>query len=160
MKPLLLEAETIQLRAVEEGDQDFLLELLASTRPDLRLADSPAHPTLLRMQFDFQVAHNRSLYPRLEICVILADGQRAGRMYMARGPHEIRVVDISLLPEFRLRRIGGRLLAHLQEESRRCGLPLRLQVLQDDAVQPLYHRHSFPPGQAEGLHQPMESTPS
>jgi ribosomal protein S18 acetylase RimI-like enzyme len=154
-----MKTANISLRPVEEGDQEFLLELLAGTRQDQLLVDGPARAMLMRLQFDAQVAHNRRLYPRLEVNVVLVDGQRAGRLYVARGPAEIRLVDISLLPEFRRRRIGGQLLAQLQEEGRRRGVPLRLHVLHGNAAQHLYERHGFLPDQVQGLHRPLEWNP-
>lgn len=150
------ETRNIGLRLAGESDQDFLLELLASTRPDLSLLDGPTRAMLLRMQFDAQRAHYRRLFPLLETYLVLAGGLRAGQLCIARSATEIRLLDISLLPDFRRRRIGGHLLAMLQDESRRRDLPLRLYVLQGNRAQQLYERHGFQPGQLDGLHHCME----
>jgi ribosomal protein S18 acetylase RimI-like enzyme len=150
------EAGTIRLRLAGESDQDFLLSLLASTRPDLSLLDGPTRAILLRMQFDAQRAHYLRLFPQLERNVVLVEGQRAGQLCVARGATEIRLLDISLMPDFRRHRIGGRLLAMLQDESRRRGMPLRLHVLQGNSARQLYERHGFQSGQLDGLHYCME----
>jgi ribosomal protein S18 acetylase RimI-like enzyme len=111
---------------------------------------------LLRMQFDAQRAHYLRLYPQLDTNVVLAGGLRAGQLCIARGASEIRLLDISLMPDFRRRRIGGHLLALLQDESRRRGLPLRLHVLRGNPAQQLYERHGFQLDQLDGRHHCME----
>ncbi|MGO4377752.1 GNAT family N-acetyltransferase [Pseudoduganella sp. RAF53_2] len=150
------ETEAIRLRAAEEADQDFLFELLASTRPDLSLIDGPARSMLLRLQLEAQHAHYRQHFPQLEANVVLVGDQRAGRLCVARTDNEIRLLDISLLPGFRNRHIGGHLLSTLQEAARHLGLPLRLHVLQDNPARHLYERHGFQPGALDGLHLSME----
>jgi ribosomal protein S18 acetylase RimI-like enzyme len=151
--------ETLRLRAIEESDQAFLLELFASSRPDLALLDPATREMLLRMQLEAQRSHYLRLYPQLEASIVVVDEQPAGRMYVACTPAEIRLLDISLLPEYRRRRIGGRLLSRLQDTARELGVPLRLHVLQGNTAQSLYERHGFQAGEAEGLYRPMEWSP-
>jgi|APAra7269096613_1048513.scaffolds.fasta_scaffold07312_2 ribosomal protein S18 acetylase RimI-like enzyme len=150
------ETGAIRLRAAEAADQEFLLELLASTRPDLSLIDGPARAMLLRFQFDAQHAHYLQHFPHMEASVVLVSGQRAGRLYVARTPTEIRLLDISLMPDFRRRGIGGHLLTLLQDQARNRGLPLRLHVLQGNPARQLYERHGFQASVLEGLHLSME----
>jgi len=150
------ETGAIRLRAADEADQDFLFELLASTRPDLSLIEGPARAMLLRMQFEAQRSHYQQIFPQLEASVVLVGEQRAGRLYVARTLSEIRLLDISLMPGFRRRHIGSYLLSMLQDEARGLGLPLRLHVLQGNPAQHLYERHGFQPGPLQGLHLSME----
>jgi ribosomal protein S18 acetylase RimI-like enzyme len=150
--------DTLSLRAVEEDDLPFLLELFASTRPDLDVLDPATRDMLLRMQYDAQRVHYLSQFPQLEASIVLVEGKAAGRLYVACTASEIRLLDISLLPEFRHQRVGGRLLAWMQEDARELGVPLRLHVLQGNPAQGLYERHGFLAGPAEGLHRPMEWT--
>jgi len=152
--------DTLRLRAIEESDQPFLLELLASTRPELALPDPAARAILLKMQHEAQRSHYLRLYPHLEASIVLVDGQPAGRMYVACTATEIRLLDIALLPEFQRQRIGGRLLSRLQDLARELGVPLRLHVLQGNPAQSLYQRHGFVAGQQDGLHRPMEWMPT
>jgi GNAT superfamily N-acetyltransferase len=152
--------DTISLRAVEENDLAFLLQLFASTRPDLDVLDSATRDMLLRMQYDAQRAHYLSQFPQLEASIVLVEGQPAGRLYVACTACEIRLLDISLLPEYRRQRVGGRLLAWMQEDARQLGVPLRLHVLQGNPAQGLYERHGFLASPSEGLHRPMEWLPT
>jgi len=147
------------LRPVDAGDRAFLLELVASTREDLALLDRAVSTMLVRMQFEAQLSDYRRRFPGMEESIVLADGVAAGRLYLARGRDEIRLVDISLLPAFRRRRIGSTLLGRLQEQSVNAGLPLRLHVLQGNRAATLYRRFGFQPGEAQGMYLAMEWHP-
>ena len=87
--------------------------MYASTR-EAELAavpwDAVQKTAFVQMQFAAQHAHYREHYAEAAFDVILVDGQPAGRLYVARWPGEIRIVDIALLPAYRGRGIGTRLL--------------------------------------------------
>jgi len=153
-------AELITLRPVNDSDQPFLLDLLASTRPELSLLEGPAREMMLRLQYNAQLTHYRRQFPAMEANVVLADGVPAGRLYLARSATEIRLIDISLLPAFRRQRIGGSLLAGLQEESARTGVPLRLHVLSGNQAQALYQRLGFLARPEGGMYRQMEWNPT
>lgn len=151
--------DTLSLRPVNEGDQDFLLELYASTRPDLAeiACDAGTRAQLVRMQYEAQQHHYRAYYPRATASVVLGDdGTRLGRIYVDRGPNEIRLVDISLLPAYRGHGLGRRLLEALMEEGEQLGLPVRLSVMAGNPAAHLYQRLGFAPGELRGVHQTME----
>ncbi|WP_161630606.1 GNAT family N-acetyltransferase [Pseudoduganella violaceinigra] len=148
------------MRPVVAGDQAFLRELVASTRPDLSILDRAIGEMLVRMQYDAQVSDYRRRFPGMEESIVLVDGVTAGRLYVARSRAEIRLVDISLLPAYRGCSIGGQLLARLQDESAGAGLPLRLHVLQGNPAEELYRRLGFRPGEEEGMYLAMEWHPT
>jgi ribosomal protein S18 acetylase RimI-like enzyme len=75
--------------------------------------------------------------------VIVAGGEDAGRLYVARWEDEIRIVDIALLPEFRGRGIGSALLRDLIDEAEAAGRPLSIHVEQNNPARPLYDRLGF-----------------
>lgn len=149
----------LTLRPVEDGDQAHLLALVESTREDLAILDRTARTMLVGMQYQAQLTDYRRRFPAMEESIVLADGDAAGRLYVARNRNEIRLVDISLLPAFRGQGIGGRLLARLQDESQRSGLPLHLHVLQGNPAGALYRRLGFQPGVADGMYLAMEWHP-
>lgn len=151
--------ERYRLLPLSEADQDFMLELYASTRPDLDLLDCDAamRAQLIRMQYAAQQHHYRSYYPNASVSVVLdPQDQPIGRMYVDRGPQDIRLVDISLLPAYRRQGLGRALLEALLEEGARLGLPVRLSVQDGNPAARLYQRLGFTPGEQRGLHQSME----
>lgn len=112
------------------------------------------------MQFDAQRRHYANVFPRAEHSIVLVDGRPAGRFYLDRGRDEIRIVDLSLLPEFRGRGVGGRLLDEVLDEARRTGLPVRLHVEHFNRAQRLYERRGFLPVSSTDTHTLMEWGPT
>ena len=89
----------------------------------------------LRQQFEAQHAHYQRYYHDTRFDVILADDEPAGRLYVARWERELRIVDIALLPEWRGRGIGTRLLRDLLDEAAAVGKPVTIHVeMQNSAL--------------------------
>ena len=84
------------------------------------------------------------------------DGQPAGRLYVARGSDEIRIVDIALLPESCNRGIGTTLLRGLQSEAAAAGKPLRIHVERFNPALRLYERLGFRQIDDRGVYLFME----
>ena len=103
------ESEAISLRPVAPGDEEFLFAVYASSRGDDLESlgwNSAQIREFLESQYE---AHRRVLqseYRHAEDQVILVNGAAAGRLLVERRDHEIRGVDVALLPEFRNQGIG------------------------------------------------------
>ena len=112
----------LRLRPVTEADGPFLLGVYASVRADelALVAWTPEQKdAFVRQQFAAQDAHYRAHYADGSTHdVIEVDGEAAGRLYVHRGPGDIRVVDIALLPACRRRGIGELLLRRLATRRR------------------------------------------
>src|SRR5205085_11293585 len=119
---------TVSLRAVTAGDEEFLLEVYASTRAE-ELAQvewgAGQQEAFLRMQFAAQWREYHARYPDAEYDVILFDGQPVGRLWIGRDAEQIRLLDIALLPSAQNRGIGTALLRRLIAEARQTGKKLR-----------------------------------
>ena len=124
-------APRVELRPVEPADDEFLLDVYASSRADeMALVDwtDEQKRAFLRSQLDAQRADYEGRFPRADYDVIVVGGRPAGRLWVARKPDEIHLIDIALLPEFQNRGVGKFLLGRLIEESEAKGLPLRHTV--------------------------------
>jgi len=139
-------AEAITLRPVAPADESFLREVYASTRAE-ELAPVPWNDeqktSFLNMQFTAQDRHYHEHYPNCAFDVILIEGQPAGRLYVHRGPNEFLIVDISMLPAYRNRRIGTHLIGALQTEAALARKPLRIHVERFNPALRLYERLGF-----------------
>ena len=137
---------SVILRPVDAGDRPFLYRVYASTREE-ELAmtgwDAAQRTAFLEMQFAAQDRYYKEHYPDTTFQVIFCDDQPAGRLYVARWPDEIRVVDIALLPEFRNAGIGTSLLKALQAEAAGAGKPVRIHVERFNPALRLYARRGF-----------------
>jgi ribosomal protein S18 acetylase RimI-like enzyme len=153
---------TVALRPATAGDEPFLLDVYAGTRR-AELAHvawtDDEKAAFVRMQFAAQVQHYREHYTDTSYDVILLDGQPVGRLYVARWPGEIRIVDIALLSEFCDQGIGTRLLRELQEEARVSGNPLRIHVERFNQALRLYERLGFRQIEDKGVYLFLEWRP-
>ena|SRR5436309_916958 len=139
--------------------QQFLYRLYASTRQQefAPLGWPPAQlEVFLRMQFNNQQNWYTTAYPDAQHQVILCDGQPIGRILVDRTPEFFLLVDIALLPEHQKQGIGTKYLRELLDESKRAGVPVRLQVLKNNPAQRLYERLGFVKTGEDELYLPME----
>ena len=149
----------MKLRPVVDTDRAFLVELYASTREDeLAQVEWPdgAREAFVEQQFSAQDAHYRTNYPGATLDVIEVDGTPAGRLYVHRGPSDIRIMDIALAPGFRGRGIGTRLLRSLMDEAAANGRKLSIHVEQNNPGRSLYDRLGFRPAGEHGVYVLME----
>ncbi len=137
---------SITLRPIEADDEAFLYRVYAATR-EAELArvewDAAQREAFLRQQFAAQHRYYQEHYADTAFQVILVDGRAAGRLYVARWPDEIRIVDIALLPEHRNARIGTALLRELLAEGTRAGKPVSIHVERFNPALRLYERLGF-----------------
>lgn len=152
----------ISLRPAGSSDRDFLLRVYASTREEeLRLVDWSADQkaAFVRMQFEAQDAHYREHYQPATFDVVEVDGEPVGRLYVARGEDEIRIVDVALLPEHRGRGIGTALLRARLGEAATAGKRLTIHVEKHNPARRLYERLGFRESADDGVYVLMEATP-
>jgi ribosomal protein S18 acetylase RimI-like enzyme len=151
--------ESIALRPIGPDDHPFLLAVYSSTREE-ELAgvrwSTEQKASFLRMQFEAQHQYYQEHYGGASFDVILVDGDTAGRLYVARWPQDIRIVDIALLPAFRRRGIGARLIGGLQEEASASGRTLSIHVERLNPALSLYERLGFRIAEDKGVYYFME----
>lgn len=153
MKPTAVPGVT--LRASRDDDLDFLRELYASTRAGemALLIDWSAEQkqAFVSQQFEAQHRYYHQQYPAARYDVIELEGGRIGRLYVAEieadegtgEKAELRLMDISLLPEQRNRGIGGALVRELLDEAAAAGRPVSLHVEESNPARRLYRRLGF-----------------
>jgi ribosomal protein S18 acetylase RimI-like enzyme len=153
----------ISFRSATSEDEPFLATVYASTREqELALVDwtEGQKADFLRMQFDAQHRYYHEHYHDTSWDLILRDGEPIGRLYVARWPEEIRIVDIALLPAHRGSGIGSQLIGELLREAEQANKPLRIHVEQYNPAMRLYERLGFQPVGRHGVYVLMERTPS
>jgi ribosomal protein S18 acetylase RimI-like enzyme len=154
-----LTGRSVSLRSIHDGDEEFLYGVYASTRQE-ELAQTgwseAQKETFLRQQFEAQSTYYREHYQEASFDVILAYCRPIGRLYVARWPEEIRIVDIALLPEYRNAGIGTTLLSDLISESEACAKPLSIHVERFNPALRLYRRLGFREVADKGVYLLME----
>lgn len=152
----------ITRRPITSDDEALLYRIYASTREEelaLTSWDDAQKAAFLMMQFTAQHRYYQENYPHAAFDVILLNGQPAGRLYVDRWPEEIRIIDITLLPEYRNAGIGTKLLKGILEEATQAGKKVGIHVERFNPAMRLYERLGFSTVGEHGVYYLMEWSP-
>lgn len=152
----------LALRPVRAGDDAFLRRVYAGVREtELSVVgwNDEQREAFLRQQFDAQDAYYREHYDPATFDVIELDGEPVGRLYVARWEDEVRIIDISLLPEHRGKGVGTQLLRGLLDEAAETGKRVSIHVEKHNPALRLYERIGFAPVADVGVNLLMEASP-
>ena len=154
---------SVKLRPIAQEDDPFLRRLYASTR-SRELANAPWTPEQKRafvaQQFDAQHRHYRETFENADFAVVERDGAPIGRLYVERREHEIRVIDIALVPESRNQGLGAKLMQSLLDEAQASASRVTLHVELGSPARRLYERLGFAVVRDDGMHTFMEWLPA
>lgn len=152
----------IELLAPELADEPFLTRVFASTRT-AELALFAGMPDQAAEFVESQSRLQRRAYadghPGAAFEIVLVDGIPAGRLFVARGATELRIVDIALLAEFRGSGIGTELLRGVLDEAAAQGVGVALEVDLGNPARRLYEGLGFAVEAATETQVSMRWTP-
>jgi ribosomal protein S18 acetylase RimI-like enzyme len=103
----------------------------------------PVKQAFVQQQFTAQHTYYRQHYATASFDVVLCDDAPVGRLYVDRAPHEIRIVDIALLPEYRGAGIGTELLTELLAEAAQARKVVSIHVERFNPALRWYQRLGF-----------------
>jgi ribosomal protein S18 acetylase RimI-like enzyme len=159
MKQELNRPMTIMLRDAGPDDEPFLFEVYACTRA-AELAQVPwpdeQRDAFLRMQFQAQHSHYHEQYPDADYKVILREGEPVGRLYVLRERDLIRMMDITVLPEYRNSGIGSELIRGVLNEAAESGRNVQIYVETFNPSLALFKKMGFSILQEEGINYLLE----
>ena len=140
-------------------DQSFLIELFHSVAESelgfLHIEPAQRRKIVLE-QLLIQRTHWAAAFPQCWKTIILVDHQPAGRFYVNQHASSMRVVELSLLPEYRQQGIGTQLIKQIQAEATRLSIPLRLKVLIGNEARNFYQRLGFSEIRRVEMHAELE----
>ncbi|MGH2553134.1 MAG: GNAT family N-acetyltransferase [Chitinophagaceae bacterium] len=149
----------IELRPVEEKDQAFMEKVYRSTREkELEITGwtELQKQAFVFMQYSAQLSEYKEKFPGAAFQLIVYKKKPAGRFYTWQGDNEIRLIDITLLPQFRGRGIGTFLLQDLINQSNRILKKISLHVEPSNPALKLYQQMGFIHIKNNGRHYYME----
>jgi ribosomal protein S18 acetylase RimI-like enzyme len=152
---------SITLRDAVAEDEDFLRQVYASTRAqELALVpwNDEQREAFLKMQFDAQHLHYHSHFPEASYLIILNETGPIGRLYVLRKEEEIRIMDVTILPQHRNQGLGTSLIRELLDEAEQSGKALNILVEVFNPSRSLFERLGFSQVEEDGFNLLLEWT--
>ena len=151
--------QNLSLRPAKSADEAFLETVYAGTRRD-ELAifnwSREQENAFFKMQFEMQTRAYRMQFPDAVNYIIEFAEKPVGRLIVERGEREIKLIDISLLAEFRNRGIGSVVIENLKAEAVAGEKSLFLRVLKTNmSAKRFYERLGFAVVENADLHFAM-----
>jgi ribosomal protein S18 acetylase RimI-like enzyme len=153
----------ITLRDVLADDEPFLFEVYASTRAqEMAMVswDEEQRKAFLTMQFSAQHSYYQSQFPEANFSLILRDDLPVGRLYVLRQAHDLRILDLTLLPEYRNAGIGTPLIRDLLNEAAESCRNVHIYVESFNPSLRLFERLGFKNIAEEGHNLLLEWRPN
>ncbi len=144
--PFTLISRHISLRMQTDADAEFIKALYASVRwQELSITEWPEElkQAFLDQQLCLQTRHYLSHYDGLWRGIILREERPIGRLYLWTNDDDLRIVDLSLLPDQRCQGIGTQFLQAVIDEAGHTGLGTSLHVASGNPARALYQRLGF-----------------
>jgi len=151
-------AAEITLRPITASDDALLLRIYASTRESELLMvpwSDEQKADFVRMQFAAQTESYRH-YTGKEYSIVEVNGEAAGRLLLDVLTTEVRIVDITILPEWRGSGVGTALLEGVIARAKTSGVPVSIYVEQHNPAKRLYERLGFKVTGQSGVHDRMQ----
>lgn len=152
----------ISLRPATNRDVGFLARVYASIRQQELSQTGWSQDEIeafLNIQFEVQRRFYKETYKNARFDIIESYGKPAGNFYVERLQDEIHIIDIALLPEYRNKGIGSKLIKQLLAEASDKNLPVRVHVEQGNPAVSLYRRLGFKQIETRGIYRLMEKRP-
>lgn len=132
---------TMSLRPARPEDAGFLFDLYATTRAgEFEFLDETARRALVSMQFAAQRAGYAAQFPGVAHAIILSAGEPAGQILLATTSTEIRIVDVSLLPQYRRCGIGTAIYRGVIQDAAAAGKAVAASVAKSNAPSLAFHQ--------------------
>ncbi|HMY76687.1 MAG TPA: GNAT family N-acetyltransferase, partial [Blastocatellia bacterium] len=149
----------IRLRPVQPEDEAFLAAVYGTTR-ERELAMVPwtdeQRAAFIKFQCQAQLQHYQTEFPQAEHNIILFEDRPVGRIYVDRRETEIRILDITVLPQYRGQGIGAPLIRKVMEEAAQAGKAASIFVESYNPSMRLFKRLGFAQKYQDGFLVLME----
>src|SRR5207245_6048427 len=110
-------------------------------------------------QFRAQDSYYREQFPNSEYKLMLLDEERVGRIIMFRDKSEIRILDITVLPQYRNAGIGTALIRKEMNDGAKSGLAVEIYVENTNPSLRLFERLGFSVIKEDGFNLLLQFLP-
>jgi ribosomal protein S18 acetylase RimI-like enzyme len=146
----------IRKAPIAQTDEPFLFALYADTRQEELAAVSwsdEQKDAFLKMQFQAQHLHYTTEFPLASLQILRLDDQSIGRLYLAEVDDKIKILDLTIAPDFRNKKIGSLLLEEILQDAQTKNKSVQIYLENYNPAQNLFLRFGFEVVAEEGLYQ-------
>jgi len=143
-----------KLSPIDNFDEPFLLTVYASTRSEEMAVVSWSNEqkrAFLEMQLQAQHNYYLSRFPNASYSIISLEKEPIGRLYVERQEDKIKILDITVLPEYRNKGVGTKLIAEILQAGEQAKKPVQIYVEIYNPSANLFSRLGFQPIAEEGI---------
>lgn len=141
---------------IKNFDSPFLFALYSTVRAEEMMLvpwDDNQKSAFLQSQFKAQHEYYLTSYPQGSFQLIELDGKNIGRLYLAELEDEIRIIDLTIMPESRGKGIGTQIISDILQQTAK---PVRIYLESFNQSTGLFKRLGFQIISNEGLYQLWE----
>lgn len=152
----------ITFRSISKKDFPFLKSVYRSSREQELEANGwteKQKDEFIEFQFNAQHSFYTNSYDGADFMIIEVNKSDVGRLYIWRTENQIRIMDIALLPEYRRKGTGTKILKNLIKESEQTGKKLNIHVEYYNPALKLYENLGFKKTDDTGVYYFMERFP-
>lgn len=149
ISPDLIAPEGLRLRPVRTEDTAFTVALFTASRwAEFEVAGWPdeVRRQFLAHQCSLQTRHYAEAYGEKDFFIVERDGAPIGRLLLYEGVRDLRIVDISLMPDACGAGYGTALLKSVQAKAMEDGKSVSIHVELHNPARRLYNRLGFVEG--------------
>jgi ribosomal protein S18 acetylase RimI-like enzyme len=136
----------LTFRLVEKKDDDLIYSIYRSTR-DKELTYTNwtelQKRSFVTMQLMAQLIEYQKKYPELLQQIIVHNKKSIGRLYTWESLSEIKIIDISILPEYQRKGLGTKVLQQILNKAIQAEKKVNLHVVFSNPALKLYERLGF-----------------
>lgn len=141
---------------ITHQDVPFLFALYSETRAnELKLAswNEEQKNAFLHQQFQLQHYHYNSSYKNALFQIVKLNEIPIGRLYVAELVDEIRIIDVTILTEFRGKNIGTGLIEEILHDADKKNKVVQIYLETTNQSANLFARLGFVPIADDGVYQ-------
>jgi ribosomal protein S18 acetylase RimI-like enzyme len=154
---------SLSFRPITSADAEINYRIYYSTREEELLKSGwteEEKEKFVRMQFELQQKQYTACYKGAVFNLILLGESTAGRLFIHETEHEIRIMDIAILPEYRNKGIGTAILKGIVSGADKKNKRASIHVEIYNSARRLYERLGFTISELRGMYYFMEYIPA
>lgn len=137
----------LSFRPITPADREFLIQVYKSVRQEeldrVIMWNEEEKMAFLIQQFDAQHTHYQRYFSKADFCIIEYKNKPIGRLYLLETEEALHIVEISILPLWRNKKLGSSIFNDIMTKASKFGKAVSIHVEKFNPALRLYERLGF-----------------